>query len=116
MAKTAIAILMLLGALAVAKTAAADFKDGEELYQLCIEPKDVQANSFCVGYVAAIADVLGTGDGSVSGWRACLPAEATQGKVASIAIQWLEEHPENRTFGASDLIAQALARTYPCTR
>lgn len=116
MAKTAIAILVLLSALALAKTAAADFKSGEDLYRVCTEPNDARAHSFCVGYVAAIADVLGTGDGQVSGWRACLPPEATQGKVARIAIQWLEEHPENRAFGASDLIAQALAHLYPCTK
>lgn len=116
MAKTAIAILVLLSALAVAKTATADFQGGEQLYQLCTKPNDVRANSFCLGYVAGIADVLGTGDGEVSGWRACLPPEATQGEVAEIAVQWLKEHPENRAFGASDLVAQALSRTYPCAQ
>lgn len=116
MAKTAIVILVLFGALAFAKSAPADFKSGEELYQLCVKPDDARANSFCVGYVAAIADALGTGDGVISGWRACLPSGATQGEVAKVAIQWLKGHPENRAFGASDVAAQALANTYPCSK
>lgn len=116
MAKTAILILALFSALALAQSAPADFKDGEELYGLCTTPNDKRANSFCVGYVAAIADVLGTGDGSISGWRACLPSSATQGEVAEVAIQWLKNHPENRAFGASDVVAQALAHTYPCAK
>lgn len=116
MAKTAIVILVLFSALALAHSAQADFKGGEELYGLCIRPNDVRALSFCIGYVAAIGDVLGTGDGVISGWRACLPPGATQGEVAQIAIQWMKEHPENRAFGASDVVAQALANTYPCSK
>jgi hypothetical protein len=114
MAKTAIVILVLFSALALAHAAHADFKGGEELYELCTRPDDVRAHSFCVGYVAAIGDVLG--DGVVSGWRACLPSKATQGEVARIAIQWMKAHPENRGFGASDVAAQALAHSYPCAK
>lgn len=116
MAKTAILILVLFGALALAKSAPADFKNAEELYDLCVAPNDVRANSFCVGYVAAIGDVLGTGDGNISGWRACLPSSATQGEVAKAAVKWLKDHRGNGAVGASDVIAQALSQAYPCAR
>ncbi|MGF1612880.1 MAG: Rap1a/Tai family immunity protein [Gammaproteobacteria bacterium] len=116
MGKTVMAILVLFSTWAFATSARADFKTGEELYGLCMAPDDVRGHSFCVGYVAAIADVLGAGTGTISDWRACIPAKATQGEVATIAIEWLREHPDNRAFGASNVIAQALANRYPCSR
>lgn len=116
MGKTVMAILVLFSTWAFATSAQADFKTGEELYEFCQAPDDVRAQSFCVGYVAAIADVLGAGTGNISDWRACIPAEATQGNVATIAIEWLSKHPDTRAFGASHLVAQALANRYPCSR
>jgi hypothetical protein len=74
MAKTAILILVLFSALALAQSAPADFKDAEDLYELCVAPNHARASLFCVGYSAAIDDVLGTGDGSISRWRAFLPS------------------------------------------
>lgn len=116
MRKSAFVALMLFSTLFLYASTRADFKNGEELHGVCRTPNDPQAQAYCVGYVAAIADVLGTGKGTISGWRACIPPKTTQGQVATIAIQWLEKHPENRIFGANNLVAQALASAFPCSK
>jgi hypothetical protein len=107
--------LALWMVLSLPQTTWGDFQSGDQLLQNCTQKRDIQAQAYCVGYVAAIADVLGVGEGDISGWRACLPSSATQGDIVEIAVSWLKEHPSIRNAGASDIVAHALARAYPCT-
>lgn len=93
-----------------------DFQNGEQLFKNCTQENDIQAQAYCVGYVAAIADVLGVGDGEIGEWRACLPSHATQREVIEIAVNWLKKHPAIRSEGASDIVAHALAEAFPCPR
>jgi hypothetical protein len=92
-----------------------DFQSGGQLLQNCTQENNVQAQAYCIGYIAAIADVLGRGEEDISGWWACLPSNATQGDVVEVAASWLKEHPSVHDAGASDIVAHALSRAYPCT-
>ncbi|ADE16742.1 conserved hypothetical protein [Nitrosococcus halophilus Nc 4] len=92
-----------------------DFQNGNQLLKNCTAKNDIQAKAYCIGYVAAIADVLGVGDREIGGWYACLPSHATQGDVVEIAVNWLKKHPSVRGEGASDIAAHALAKAFPCT-
>ena len=108
-----LAIVLAIGARHESR---ADFQDGDTLYQKCTETGDGQAVAFCVGYAAAIADVLGRGDEDIAHWYACIPAGTTQGEIFEVARQWLHDHPDNRDASASDNLAQAMSDAYPCSK
>lgn len=94
----------------------AEFQDGNSFYETCSDPGDEQAMAYCVGYAAAIADVLGKGNEDIAHWYACIPPDATQGDVLKKATQWLAEHPDNRGASGAHNMAQAMAKAYPCDR
>jgi hypothetical protein len=112
--RTVSTTLALAGLLILAPHARGDFQTGQKLLESCTADRDSRASAFCVGYVAAIADVLGRGEEDISSWYACIPEDATQGQAAEAAIRWLETHADTRHYTAADLVAQSLAKAYPC--
>ena len=52
--------------------------------------------------------------GYMSGYRACFPAETNPGDVRNAAKQFLSENPKKLKGRAVDLVAEALAASYPC--
>jgi hypothetical protein len=88
------------------------FADGNHLLDLCNTDPE-----WCLGYVVAIADAMGTvqaGDGTVAGFRTCLPESVKQGQARDVAINFLRARPELRHLTASSLVAEALAEAFPC--
>ncbi len=102
-------ITVLLGA----GTASAEFLSGNDLYDYCTSDKtdDVSATG-CIGYVAGVADVLE--DNPVNGFHACMPLSVSRVRARDTAVAFLTAHPEKRDRGADGLIAEALARAFPC--
>jgi hypothetical protein len=93
--------------------ALADFYNGNELLDLCREPKGTPKNVICAGYVAAIYSVM-TSD-SVRGRRHCGPAEGVSvGQIQDVAVRYLERHPNLRHHGATGIVAQAMSEDFPC--
>ena len=86
--------------------------DGNELWRLCTS-KGTRANGLCYGYVTAIAEVARESDG-LYGHRACLPEHTTRRQTVEVVKRYLEQHPEQRHYGASSLVAEALAGAFPC--
>ena len=86
--------------------------DGNELWRLCTS-KGTRANGLCYGYVTAIAEVARGSDG-LYGHHACLPEHTTRRQTVEIVKRYLEQHPEQRHYGASSLVAEALAGAFPC--
>jgi len=94
--------------------ARADFQTGSTLLANCEKADDDIAFAYCIGYLTAIADVIGPGDEEISFWRACIPEGVTQGEIFEEVKTWLADHPENADVAASDNVAHGLASIYPC--
>lgn len=87
------------------------FTTGNQLLPLC-QSASTDKVTYCVGYVTALADVLG--NSAINGVRACFPTSATKAQIVDIAIQFLNEHPERRHYTADSLVAHALVEAFPC--
>ena len=91
------------------------FLSGNRLLDIC----DQSHSALCIGYIAGIADAMGTSlaDGShpaVAGWQACFPQGVSGGQVRDVAINYLQAHPEQRQLSAASLVAHALSEAFPC--
>jgi len=81
---------------------------GNELLRAC----SGDSPGYCLGYVTGIADVLLTGN-AVNGFRACIP-KAEPNQLKDIVIQYLQQNPSRRHFGARGLVADAISEAFPC--
>jgi hypothetical protein len=94
----------------MAGSAEAKALDGNRLYDLC-RPNS-RSSEFCDDYVMNIAERLMVG--RVAGWTACIPTHLTDDHVVDAAKQFLEAHPARRRSAALGLVAEALAKAFPC--
>lgn len=96
--------------------ARATFTDGNDLLTSCSADLYVE----CLGYVAGIADAMETAqscnNGSLAGWQACVPIGVRKSQAKDVVIRFLREHPQDRHYPASGLVAQALQEAFPCRR
>ena len=68
-----------------------------------------------MGYVEGVADTLAA-DEYLTGWNACLVGGLTDVQLRDVVVKFLEGHPEERHFAAAALVAQALAKAFPCPK
>lgn len=95
------------------ETASAEFLSGNDLYGYCTSDKtDYVSATGCIGYVAGVADVLG--HNPINGFHACMPLSVSRARAKDAALAFLTIHPERRDRGADGLVAEALAREFPC--
>ena len=80
---------------------------GKTLWDSCNDP-DASKQSYCLGYVAGVSDVL------VGMHIVCIGEHASVRQIADVVVQYLREHPGRRNMDADDLTATALALAYPC--
>jgi hypothetical protein len=92
---------------AAAPSSAGIFVTGEDLWASCNGP----SQTFCAGYVAAVADILGTGKLAL---RACLPGSATLPELIEVIRRYLAEHPDKRAYTAYSVVSYALVQRFPC--
>jgi hypothetical protein len=85
------------------------FVGGNDLYEAC---KD-DASQFCVGYLMGAADVASN---TVVATTLCIPHEATAGRLRSVLMRYLDEHPEQREEPAYRVVLLALLDAFPCER
>jgi len=102
-----IALIVLLPALATAR----DFMTGTKLLEAC-RAEGAGDEGVCIGYVAAVHDVLLYQP--VSRRNACPPAEGTLGQYRDIAVSFLENHPEARPYAGMSVVAASFAEAFPC--
>ncbi len=67
----------------------------------------------CLGYVTAIVDALSSGN-SVNGFKACVPLNADMQQIVDVVKNFIRDYPEKRHLVAAGLVAEALARAFPC--
>lgn len=80
---------------------------GNDLFPSCTtnEPS-------CFAYVTGVADMLEMVAPHLT--KICRPPASTMVQVFDIAMNWLEDHPEERHRPAAKLIGLALAEAWPC--
>jgi len=107
--------------MSISAVARADFATGNTLYDKCVAPEGSAELLYCAVYVSAISDAARGGvshDGvagpGVWGFKECSPETATARQLVDIVKRYLVTHPENRHFGASVVVAAALAEAFPC--
>ena len=92
----------------------AGFYGGDQLWEECrTEPP----SHICDGYVAGIADAMGSAHAlgmGVLGFHACFRVDLAISQLTNVVKLYLHEHPERRNFLAAGLVADALARAFPC--
>ena len=93
--------------------------DGNQLYNYCTATNAKAATEqwlvagTCMGYVTAITDAVSSGN-SVNGFKACVPVNADMNQIVDIVKTFIRDHPEKRHLFAAGLVAEALARAFPC--
>jgi hypothetical protein len=80
---------------------------GKTLWDSCNDP-DTSKQSYCLGYVAGVSDVL------VGMHIICTGEHVSVRQIADVVIQYLREHPGRRDVDADDLTATALTLAFPC--
>jgi hypothetical protein len=94
--------------------AQAEFVSGNDLFTACSDVTSSFERGNCLGYISAVADTMALGAMPMTGWNACIPAEATRGQVRDVAVQYLQTHPALRHTGAESLVGAALTEAFPC--
>lgn len=99
----------LAAAVLASSPSSAGFQNGNDLYSSC----ENRVDQFCIGYVMAIADVLGA-DNPVNGYRACFRSGVTGRQIIDIVTKYLRQKPDERHYNAAGLVADALQSAFPC--
>lgn len=90
----------------------AKVRDGNQLLQQCTATIGVHVN-FCFGYIDAVVDLL-LGNNGIDGFNACISTELDDPELRNIVVKFLKDNPDLRRLGAPNLIARALAASFPC--
>ncbi len=88
------------------------FYSGEDLAAFCTEEELPEIETLCLGYVAAVADIV-TSQG-FSKFRICRSEIVNIGQVEKVVKKWLDEHKSQLHLPAHIVVAKALAEAYPC--
>jgi len=103
-----LAALVAAAGLFGSTSAFATLDSGKSLWDSCNDSNDISKQSYCLGYVAGVSDVL------VGMHIICIGGRVTMRQIADVVVQYLREHPGRRDMDADDLAATALALAFPC--
>ena len=95
--------------LLASSAARADVQQGLHIFSAC---RGVNVH-FCQGYITAIADEM-SGGLEFRKYRACIPKDVSLGQMRQGVTKWLGDHPEYHHDPGAGLVAEALARAFPC--
>jgi hypothetical protein len=103
------------------------FTDGNELFDACegfrtqgtLSPDETMRFRYCEAYIVAVADTLAwlkSGLRASTGARVkyCPPKGADSHQLTSVTANYLRDYPEKRHLAAASLVANALAKSFPC--
>ncbi len=88
---------------------------GQTLKERCatVQLTAPSAGLVCRGYIGAVVDILADGN-TVNGYRACPPSTDRREDLVKAVKAWLDKHPEALPVKASQAVAEALAKSFPC--
>lgn len=84
---------------------------GNDLYKMCASTYDTDYG-YCAGYVSAVANTLLTE--SVAGYRACNLTMARAQEYVDVYTSYALNFQDQLASEASQTVAAALARAFPC--
>jgi hypothetical protein len=91
---------------------------GNSLLKLCTETADLYPfvqYSMCIGYIQGVLDHDQVrADGEKTGKPFCVPNDVSNDQLRKVAINNLNEYPENLHLNAASLVATALHEAFPC--
>ena len=94
--------------------ALSDFVDGNRLVRACGDTVDQSARGLCLGFIAAVTD-MSKCDRPYKGFSHDIPSEVQLVQIKTVAVKWLNEHPELWHYAAAELVAAGLQEIWPCT-
>jgi len=116
------AVLLLSAGTTVTSTARADFLDGNKLLALCTSEIPADKNA-CAAYLMGATDAfnytmqLAVGIGieqrtgtrpSMADINRCVPVGVTTIQVRDTVVHYLQQHPEKRHYGVSQVFVHAI--------
>jgi hypothetical protein len=103
------------------------FTDGNQLFDACegfrtqgsLSPDEIIRFRYCEAYIVAVADTLAwlkTGLRASTGKtvKYCPPKGTDSRQLTSVTVNYLRDYPEKRHLAAASLVANALAKSFPC--
>lgn len=81
---------------------------GGALFDTCNNQNDKSKQSYCLGYIAGVTDVL-TGMHII-----CAGQRIGLDEIKDVVVKYLREHPGERDMDADDLTSTALTSAFPC--
>lgn len=91
-------------------SAAADSTTGNQLFGWCSE-KNIYLEGLCTGYIRGVVDV----ELAIELKAFCFPAHRiTIKQTTDLVVQYLNANPEGRQLPAPEIIAAAIAQSFPC--
>jgi len=100
--------IVLSASLGLAAESRPTLVNGKELLHQCNSDRGI-----CLGYIAAVADVMSS-IGAIHGYVACVPADVTIKEHTRAVLKWMEAHPDDLSFTAHSIVAEALSEAFPC--
>ena len=79
--------------------------------------KNVRDQDTCLGYAMGVSDIMdglqATGK-SYFGHKTCATKAIQDTQVRAVVANYLKAHPKRRQYSAANLVAEALAKAWPC--
>jgi hypothetical protein len=125
--------VILIAVVLFCSEAAAELKmqayiNGNRLLERCdgftMTPRDLSPDermrfNYCNAYVAGVSDSLHAfkaeaAQAGVADVNYCQPVEVPSGQAATIVVNYLRDHPEQRHLSGASLAIKALKEAFPC--
>ncbi len=108
----------LLGsALVPAPALARGFFAGNSVYANCQASGNTLSWGLCRGYIIGALDAYEAETEALHLKPAfCIPEGVTVEQAADVAVQYMQEHPENRHTNAASLVWISVFQAFPCNR
>ena len=103
-----IAAPVVVAGLVWTRCAFAAHVSGNALFDSCNNLSDKSKQSYCLGYIAGLGEVL---DGI---HIICTGGRFSSDQIRDEVVKYLGEHPRQRDMDADDLTSIALSSAFPC--
>lgn len=102
-------MLLLVGAVLLPLPAHARYYSGATLLAECRSSADFEIGR-CLGYVTGVVDIL------IGLHYICPPEQIMVKGMVNTVVQELEALPELQNYDASEIVAPALVKNFPCKK
>jgi hypothetical protein len=108
--KLALGVLALLAL--VGEAEAGSFEDGNGLYALCTS-NNLGEQVHCMGYIEGVVDTMKDIDRAFNKPQ-CVPDGTHAKQTVDVVVNYLRDHPVERSYSASSDVYAAVAQAWNC--